>query len=383
MKKANLRIVVFLMFLTIVSCSSDDGETVKSSEKDITSFLFLAVDNEALTNDVTAVVNQEEKTITAGVPPGTDVTALTPTIGLSAQATVNPANKTATNFSAAVTYTVTAEDESTAGYVVTVREELTEREALVAFYEANPNNTLGWDLSEEDISLWEGVTVSEGKVTVLKTDNKNITVIPETIKFLPDLTELNLFFNQINEVPVEIGELTNLRRLLLQNNNINELPAAIKTLQNLEYLGLSDNGLTSLPEEIKDLTSLRYLYLTNNGIPGIPEEIFQLTTLEELFMAQNQITEISAEIGNLTLLTQLRFDNNLIETVPSEIGSFTRLRTLHLNGNNLTTVPVEITQLIALNRLWLQNNDLLTSIPQAICDMDIDDFQKDNTAVCE
>ncbi|WP_340064712.1 leucine-rich repeat domain-containing protein [Ascidiimonas aurantiaca] len=477
MKKTNLLTAVFFLFLTIVSCSNDDDEVIKSSEKAITAFTFLAGDNEALSENVTATIDQEENTITTQVPFGTNVTALTPSITLSEKAIVDPESKTAadfsdmveytvtaedgttqkytvtltiqkfdtkqirsfafldvdndslaedftavideenrtitaelpmtadltalqpaievseratispeaaiTDFTNPVTYTVTAEDESTAEYVVTITRKLSEREVLIALYNANPNSLLRWDLTEEDISQWDGVTVIDGKVTELVLNNKNIVVIPESIKYLTDLTQLNFFVNLITEVPDEIGNLTNLRRLVLGNNQISEIPTTIGQLNQLEYFSLERNGLQALPQEIENLTNLENFYLTNNNLSAIPEEIFELTNLEELFMANNQITEVPAGIRNLTQLRQLRLDNNQINNVPVEIGNLSLLSTLHLNGNNLTSVPVEIAQLTALFRLWLQDNNQLTSIPQAICDMDIDVFQKDETAVCE
>jgi hypothetical protein len=65
-------------------------------------------------------VTESNKTVTGTVPLGTAVTALKPTIDVSSGATVSPASGVAADFSAAVTYTVTAQDGTTAAYVVTV-----------------------------------------------------------------------------------------------------------------------------------------------------------------------------------------------------------------------------------------------------------------------
>ncbi|MHB9294136.1 hypothetical protein Holit_03262 [Hollandina sp. SP2] len=59
--------------------------------------------------------------ITVTVPFGTDLTSLTPTITI-AGVSVSPASGTAQDFSSPVTYTVTAEDNSTAVYTVRVRD---------------------------------------------------------------------------------------------------------------------------------------------------------------------------------------------------------------------------------------------------------------------
>jgi hypothetical protein len=90
-----------------------------SSACDITSFVFAAADNAELSSDVTATVGSG--TVSAEVPFGTDRTALVPTIAISAGASLNPASGVAQDFSASMTYTVTAEDATTTQeYVVTV-----------------------------------------------------------------------------------------------------------------------------------------------------------------------------------------------------------------------------------------------------------------------
>ena len=93
MKKQLRYFLVITFVITSFSCSKEDGDVVqeplKSSAKQITSFVFKAVDNGALTEDVTAVVNETNKTISATVANGTDVTSLTPTIEVSDKAAVN------------------------------------------------------------------------------------------------------------------------------------------------------------------------------------------------------------------------------------------------------------------------------------------------------
>lgn len=86
-----------------------------SDKNDILSFKFAA-----LNPIVTANLNYVDFTITAEVPYSTDVTSLVPTIEISEGATISPDSGVATDFTNPVTYTVTAEDESTQDWVVTV-----------------------------------------------------------------------------------------------------------------------------------------------------------------------------------------------------------------------------------------------------------------------
>jgi hypothetical protein len=84
-----------------------------SDAKAITSFDFSSP-------AATGTIDEAAKTVSLTVPSGTDVTALVPTIVVSAKANVRPASGVAQDFSSPVTYTVTAEDGTTQTYIVTV-----------------------------------------------------------------------------------------------------------------------------------------------------------------------------------------------------------------------------------------------------------------------
>ncbi len=91
--------------------------------KDITSFAFLSVDNAGLSADVAATINGTA--IAATVPFGTDVTGLVATFAttgasVAVGATTQVSGITANNFTAPVSYLVTAADGSTKTYTVTV-----------------------------------------------------------------------------------------------------------------------------------------------------------------------------------------------------------------------------------------------------------------------
>lgn len=83
------------------------------NEKSILSFRFDALDEEG-------VIDELSRRITFTLPAGTDVTELVPTIEVSEGATVEPASGVPQDFTAPVTYTVTAQNGTTATYIVTV-----------------------------------------------------------------------------------------------------------------------------------------------------------------------------------------------------------------------------------------------------------------------
>src|SRR5690606_10533912 len=89
-----------------------------NTENEIVNFLFSQEDNEHLSQDISASIDQEINTITAVVQFGTDVTSLTPALEVSLGATVEPEG--AQDFTEPVTYTVTAQNGASAEYTVTV-----------------------------------------------------------------------------------------------------------------------------------------------------------------------------------------------------------------------------------------------------------------------
>jgi hypothetical protein len=125
-----------------------------STAKQIISFAFAALDPA-----VYGTINHDEGTVLLEVPTSTNVTALVPTISVSALATVSPLSGVAQNFTAPVTYTVTAQDGSTKEYVVTV-EQTTTSILFQEYFEGVPRVIpAGFTLIEND-----GYTPNTGDV---------------------------------------------------------------------------------------------------------------------------------------------------------------------------------------------------------------------------
>ena len=88
---------------------------VLSNQKAITTFDF-----DSLSPSVTGTIDENAHTVSLTVPFGTNVTNLIPSIIISSAATVLPNSLVAQDFTNPVTYTVTAENNSTQAYTVTV-----------------------------------------------------------------------------------------------------------------------------------------------------------------------------------------------------------------------------------------------------------------------
>ncbi len=214
---------------------------------------------------------------------------------------------------------------------------VTECEALVAIYEANPDSDFfsGWLVDGSSPCDWSGVTCASGVVTQL------------------DFTWYNL-----DTLPAEIGQLSNLQSLLLWGNRIAVVPPEIGQLSNLQYLSLFENFLTTVPAELWQLSNLQSLALGGNQLTAVPAEIGQLSNLQGLYLQDNQLTAVPAEIGQLSNLTELFLYDNQLTTLPAEIGQLSNLQSLHLSSNQLCALPTAITSLMPYLYLSVSHNHL-------------------------
>jgi hypothetical protein len=104
----------------------------KSPLKVITGFAL-----NGLSPVVNCAINDSTKTITGTVPYGTNLTALVPTITISANAAISPASGVAGNFSHEADYTVTAADGSMQVYKVIIAQAPPSGEGIAAQLIAN------------------------------------------------------------------------------------------------------------------------------------------------------------------------------------------------------------------------------------------------------
>jgi len=260
----------------------------------------------------------------------------------------------------------------------------TDRDALVAFYNATggPDWVNTWNLDEQDIENWYGVTLnSEGRVEYLYLkENKLTGTLPPEIGLLTELKVLNISsasnptvpenVNQITgTIPPEIGNLVNLQQFVISNNLISgEIPPEFGNLNKLTFAMFYGNELSgSLPEELGNLNEIETINLKRNNIEGtIPTSLTNLPNLVSFLLAYNDLEgEIPTFLSEIPSLQQLDLSyNSFIGSIPTDIGLFTNLTFLDISYNDLTgTIPTEIGQLENLITLYINNNDLEGSLP--------------------
>ncbi len=128
MKKIVSFVLLGLLIVFFAGCTTSEEET--SSKKEITAFSI---------NGIDGTINKEDKTIAvAGMPYDTNVTALVATFTATGESvkvgtTEQTSEETPNDFTNPVIYTITAEDNSTQDYVVTVTLAPSPLKAITAF----------------------------------------------------------------------------------------------------------------------------------------------------------------------------------------------------------------------------------------------------------
>ncbi len=162
--------------------TDDDGQSdititivLSDNSNAITAFYFLATDNAELSEDVVGLIEGVGKTVSVTVPSDTDVSALIPTISITGFS-ISPVSGIATDFTNPVIYTLTAEDDTTCDYTVSVTKESSENtNSLIAFsFLAIDNSGLSADIA----GFIDGIG---GKVNVLVPSETDVTGLVPTI----------------------------------------------------------------------------------------------------------------------------------------------------------------------------------------------------------
>ena len=138
-----------------------------------------------------------------------------------------------------------------------------------------------------EIRWWMGKNEKDlGKITKLNLSTLSLTEVPrELLIYCPNLRELDLSENKLEELPDWIGEMTSLVALVVRGNRLSSLSPTIGNLSNLRHLSLSNNPLKTLPIEMKNLSDELQLYHKKVAWDwySMPEELALKFNLKHLF----------------------------------------------------------------------------------------------------
>lgn len=145
-----------LMIALVAGCSSGSDSSAPSSAKAITAYSLAGV---------AGVIDETAKTITVGVPYGTNLTTLVATFtttgaSVKVNTVVQISGTTANNLTNAVAYLVTAADGSTASYIVTAGVARTAAKAITAFSVAGVAGTINETARTISVNVPYGTNVA-------------------------------------------------------------------------------------------------------------------------------------------------------------------------------------------------------------------------------
>lgn len=116
---------------------------------------------------------------------------------------------------------------------------------------------------------------------------KGLTSLPPGLD-LSQVTDLQLWDNQLATVPEPILAMTQLQVLNLGNNPLTRLPQGLSALKNLESLTLYLCPLTVLPDWLADLPKLEFLWFSNRKeLASVSPRIGGMPSLQRLVIAND------------------------------------------------------------------------------------------------
>ncbi|KAL0840944.1 hypothetical protein ABMA28_014737 [Loxostege sticticalis] len=244
------------------------------------------------------------------------------------------------------------------------------------------------------------------KITTIDLSNKNLVTIDASVKFPPNLIELNLSHNRLTEIPSVVLNLNKLKSLDVSYNSIKYFDVTPNFSYSIEMLKLANNKLAGPPywvwaEDCQKLTHLDLSFnldITESFNDGYFEELLQykthvihlkinncrLTHHLELYstfpkakvleigseklshLCVNRVMEVPCKgLDNCCDLESLNLSNTHLYNIATNIDIFTSLVELNLSQNHLSGLPIEFCNLHNLKKCTLSFNQILY-LPDAI-----------------
>ncbi|MFZ1422608.1 MAG: leucine-rich repeat domain-containing protein [Saprospiraceae bacterium] len=207
---------------------------------------------------------------------------------------------------------------------------------LVKLYNATngPNWTNKWDLTKP-MESWYAISLNaDGCINTIYLYYNGLQGNLPDIQ-LPNLTRLNLSYNQLSGSIPDFSGMPRLYKMYLEGN---QLTGQIPNFSNLPQL---DN-----------------LYLFNNRLTGPIPNFTKLPNVTYIKLYNNLLTGIIPEFNNFLNLVFIELNNNLLTGISPKFSKLTNLRELYLGSNQLTDTILFLSELKSLENLDLSNNKL-------------------------
>ena len=169
---------------------------------------------------------------------------------------------------------------------------------------------------------WEKVfeKLKDFPLVFLNLQHNDIKSLPSSVTKLSELKDLKLSYNELKDEQsyIYLSQLPNLYAVWIDFNELTVVPDNIGLLSQITYLYLDGNRLSDVPPTMRSMKSLTVLHLGYNNFSQLPERFMEMPGLLMVHINNNQITAIPRNYGSkkYTLLALL-LDGNPI--VPEEV----------------------------------------------------------------
>ncbi|EFO26712.2 immunoglobulin I-set domain-containing protein [Loa loa] len=199
----------------------------------------------------------------------------------------------------------------------------------------------------------------------LNLGHNRICSIPDKILApLKYLEELNLSHNQISQISkVAFKNLFSLQKIDLGGNKLKTLPLLLH-IPDLKELYLDDNLIEDILPELLNSSNLQTLSLANNRISYIQPML--LIKLKNLNLAQNPLIEVPQKVLRVvaSTLIKLNLSSTLITTIRSnDFANLLAIQEIDLSNNKIAIIEENSFQnLPKLQKLYLNDNPELAQV---------------------
>lgn len=156
-----------------------------------------------------------------------------------------------------------------------------------------------------------------------------LTELPERIRELTELRDLEIFEQDLYRLPEGLFELSKLERLRIMTSDLEGIPASIARLKNLKELSIqcasSDRPAPGYKPKPREEISLNV----------IPPEIGELEKLEQLTIQYTSISELPPQLEQLKNLRFLDLGMCMIEQKPEFLGIMKQLKYINVSRKAL------------------------------------------------
>ena len=143
-------------------------------------------------------------------------------------------------------------------------------------------------------------------VDYMNLDRNELEEFPAELTTLTGLKWLRLNGNRLSSLP-DLSPLVNLRRIYLKGNRFTEVPEALKSLPSLTDVDLSQNPIAEVPAWMTEIKGLENVSFSDTRVTKLPEDLSgwrRLTTLQlgGLKMSAEEMARIRMSLPKVTIV---------------------------------------------------------------------------------